>query len=176
MTTLTQTFVEESAHEIFSQRNGLILARQIEDKIGKHQAVLIPATPVPSGSPIMNWEFKVIDEACVGELTFRDLDGRELVFRSDARPRARYLYFHYVLSLLRARRHNRKGWAKTMMKEVAWATPGRYMLRSMVQALVKVVGHELPAPVKGMLDANIIDRIPETRTSTHASGLDSPSR
>jgi len=32
------------------------------------------------------------------------------VFQTSHRPKARYLYFRYVVALLRARRHKRKGW------------------------------------------------------------------
>jgi hypothetical protein len=38
-----------------------------------------------------------------------DLDGRELHFETEARPAASYLYFHYLLPTLRARKDGRKG-------------------------------------------------------------------
>jgi hypothetical protein len=32
---------------------------------------------------------------------WRDLDGRRLQFQGDARPKARYIYFHFLLNMLR---------------------------------------------------------------------------
>ena len=36
-----------------------------------------------------------------GGTKWNDLDGQELLFKSDARPRAQYLYYHYCVAMLR---------------------------------------------------------------------------
>ncbi|KAF8249172.1 hypothetical protein K440DRAFT_641527 [Wilcoxina mikolae CBS 423.85] len=78
-------------------------------------------------------------------LTFGDIDGTELVFQTSHRPKARYLYFHYVVALLRTRRHKRKGWLQQQtQREIAWATPGRYLRETMLRTLIAAVGHDAP--------------------------------
>ena len=36
----------------------------------------------------------------VPERTFQEYDGQELIFKGDGRPALRYLYWHYVISIL----------------------------------------------------------------------------
>jgi len=68
---------------------------------------------------IERWKIRIVDDDTKIKriptmdsrvLTFGDIDGTELVFQTSHCPKARYLYFRYVVALLRARRHKRKGW------------------------------------------------------------------
>lgn len=116
---------------------------------------------LPAEGPIKGWKIKVVDtnERHPLEGTWSNLDGRELHFRSRTKPAARYLHFHYVVAILRAQRHRPKDWIEPMMKEMAWGAPGRYMLRSMLQALTRHAGHDTPQEVS-KLEFNIIETGP----------------
>ncbi|KAL9111607.1 MAG: hypothetical protein Q9187_007900 [Circinaria calcarea] len=74
-----------------------------------------------------------------------DLDGEAVEFRNEYRPRARYLYFHFVCSMLR-RAWNYKGKKEKVLTDQLgkkfWGTPRPYMRRTMLQALITEVGHE----------------------------------
>lgn len=120
---------KDSADELFSARNGMTIDREVEKVFDIHQVVFVPATPVPVEGPIKDWKFKILDKTLLKkeapngpkgeERTWADLDGKLLEFRTEARPAARYLYYHYVVSLLRSQRHCRKGWEANMTKEIA---------------------------------------------------------
>ncbi|KAG0153309.1 hypothetical protein PDIDSM_5159 [Penicillium digitatum] len=78
------------------------------------------------------------------------LDGRPLRFRSNFRPAARYLYFHYCIQILRmCWQHSSQGRssqaAALLQLEKGnpfWGTVGRYLPRNMLLALVEEMGHE----------------------------------
>ncbi|KAK9852272.1 hypothetical protein MYU51_008693 [Penicillium brevicompactum] len=68
---------------------------------------------------------------------------------TDFRPAARYLYFHYVIQLLRyAWQSDSQGGEQAIrvMKgehgKPYWGTPGRYLPKNMLLALAEELGHE----------------------------------
>lgn len=74
------------------------------------------------------------DPIISGPLTWKQLDGRKPLFRSQHRPAARYLYFHYCVQVLR------RAWKAGAGQRAVfglydehgkpyWDTPGRYMAR-----------------------------------------------
>lgn len=154
--TMDIIFGPESADELFSVRNGLMLHAEVEECFDKHQIVFVPSTPVPQKGPIKEWRVRVIDQGILQATprkpgpSWQELDGKLLQFRSSVRPAARYLYFHYVIALLRAQRHRHRGYREVRPKEVAWATPGRYMMRSMLQALIRHAGHDMPDEIRNL--------------------------
>ena len=173
-------FGPDSAHELFSARNGLLLHTSIEENFDRHLLVIVPDAPIPADGPILRWRLRVLDQTVLDQtvprklgakdpgpspITYRDLDGKLLEFRSATRPAARYLYFHYVVALLRARRHNRCGQLQRQTTKFAWATPGRYMLRSMMLALAESVGDEVD-PESRIFRPHVIDDSIEPSSST----------
>jgi hypothetical protein len=79
------------------------------------------------------------------EKTWNDLDGQPVAFRSNQRPRARYLYFYYVVSVLGRSWNENKHWdlfKKELGKKV-WATPGRYLKKNMLLGFASEVGHDV---------------------------------
>lgn len=62
-----------------------------------------------------------------------DLDNRPLKFLTDFRPRARYIYFHYCIQVLRrAWQHSNPGQEASGILQAEraklyWGTPGRYL-------------------------------------------------
>lgn len=84
-------------------------------------------------------------------MTIQDLDGRRLSFKNDNRPRARYLYFLFVVAQLKmAWRHEyRKDPAKKLKPQLGkgfWATRGRYLNRALLLALAEEIGHDTSFP------------------------------
>ncbi|KAJ5131129.1 uncharacterized protein N7515_007168 [Penicillium bovifimosum] len=82
-------------------------------------------------------------------LTFGQLDGSKLVFRSSFRPAARYLYFHYYVQVLRmCWQHSSQGKSsqvsavQTWKGSLFWGRVGRYLPRNMILVLIKGMGRE----------------------------------
>ena len=83
-----------------------------------------------------------------------------LQFRSDYRPGKRYLYYQFVIGMLVAIRFQTLGWEEkknTLMTGEVWATPGRYLHRSILARL----GYRLGDVSIGrkMLDSTTFDDI-----------------
>jgi HNH endonuclease len=158
--------------ELFSSRNGIVVHKFIEKEFDKGVFVIVPDIPDRfSLETVKAWvtgdvrEFKIriinslfhkLDRGVTGPKcdTWRNLDGRRLIFRSNNRPAARYLYFHYCLQILR------RAWQTTPEEQKAlalyeefgqyvWATPGRYIGRKMLRALVDTLGHEYKDLLRG---------------------------
>ncbi|KAE8406467.1 hypothetical protein BDV37DRAFT_280748 [Aspergillus pseudonomiae] len=150
--------------ELFSSRNGLIMCSIIERYFDAGVMVIVPNIPErPTNSMLSNWirqeireyKFRIIDSSWdqldrvinnTG-LTWRKLDNRVLQFRGSYRPAARYVYFHYCLQVLR------RAWKVGPGQRAAfyltdelgkpfWGTPGRYIAKHMLRALVEELGHE----------------------------------
>lgn len=75
--------------------------------------------------------------------TFRDINNTRLEFKADARPRRKYLYLHYILTLCRRKRFNVEGWEQDFKKATngfIWGTPGPWLRRNIIKALAFEVG------------------------------------
>lgn len=170
--------------ELFSPRNGILMSKQAEKHFDKGHIVIVPTlSSNSSASDVNSWqhqhperyEIRVLDRDGQGmenfisvssELKWSDLDGRELQFRSDHRPRARYLYFHYCASVLRLSWRTPEiktdGTAVTKeLKKRFWGTPGRYMRRNMLLAFVEELGHEYESLLEGAMDDSGQNEEPE---------------
>ena len=164
---MEQIFGPGAHEELFNPSNGLMLRDYIEKKFDQHLLVFTPVpnecfqqplrtTDTSTSGSIDRWQIRIVDDETKKKqiptmgpyaLTFQDIDGKELVFKTSHRPKARFLYFHYVIALLRARRHRRKGWLLQQTQwELSWATPGRYLRESMLRVLIAAVRHEVPVP------------------------------
>jgi hypothetical protein len=80
------------------------------------------------------------------------LDGAKVEFRNNYRPRARYLYFHFCVQILRLTWGKRRKDAEILKKElgrVFWGTPGRYLPKNMLRAFVDELGPECEALLEG---------------------------
>ncbi|KAF8245052.1 hypothetical protein K440DRAFT_635269 [Wilcoxina mikolae CBS 423.85] len=155
-TVMTMLFGDDSIGELFSVRNGLLLSDWFEKRFDLHQTVIVPAPGAKllgNTGGIDRWIIHITDASICNikvkdlKCTFGDLDGRELAFRNEARPAARYLYLHYLLSILRARKHGRQSQlvAETGTMEIPWNTLGRCMREKMLRALAAEVGHDVLA-------------------------------
>jgi hypothetical protein len=152
-------FGEDAEDEINRARNGLFLPSGVEKSYDAHRLVIVPDGPqtVPQ-----DYKFLVLDKtglwnqpAFQDNTPFKDLHGRKLRFQpgNNFRPRARYLYFRYILAMLvnfrsRSVKHgtHKLQLPETEMPELSrvWATEGKYLRKNVIRAFIEGIGHELP--------------------------------
>jgi hypothetical protein len=175
--TMVALFGKSSKNEMFSPKNGLILANQVEGLFESGLFVIVLDIEDETQNSIEKWnkqspkEYKLrlinpqhnnaqyrvmLDK----EGTWSDWDGRKLKFRNNFRPRARYLYFHYCCQMLRY------AWSSNKYKPAAdkptplrhglkkhfWGPPGRYLPRTMLMALVDEMGHQYEDLMNGAME------------------------
>ncbi|KAI9761976.1 MAG: hypothetical protein M1840_001505 [Geoglossum simile] len=124
------------AEIIWSMGNGLVMDNALEKQFDKGDFVLVPI-PTEPGRP-SRWRFKKIG----------DLDGTELEFKNENRPAHRFLFYHFVSTLLRYVRYEKPGWAEKRVNLPTgkiWATPGPYLRKSMLRVLANVIGNCEPS-------------------------------
>jgi hypothetical protein len=143
---MVRVFGEDSANEMFSARNGLLLHHQVEKTFDKFLIAIVPAGEHDPRA----WKLRVLDKSILkheirGEgMTWTDLDNKELIFKGNARPAARYLYYHYCIGVTKLANENRlHNWKKETSQKY-WATPGKYIRAHMLKALAERMGHGLP--------------------------------
>ncbi|KAL4787718.1 hypothetical protein BJX76DRAFT_369006 [Aspergillus varians] len=164
-------FGKKDAPELFSPRNGLLVCGTIERYFDSGKFVIVPDLPDrPPVAELLSWvqaecrdyRLRIIDpkweklDHPVSRLNgpnWRSLDGKKLEFRTKFRPAGRYLYFHYCIQVLRrAWGQNGLGGSLPVLKDEIgrpfWGTPGRYMPKNMLLALVEELGHDY----KGLLE------------------------
>ena len=167
---MTKIFgIDAGLNSIF---NGIMMCTPAEERFDKGHFVIVPAIKdSDSLAEIAHWnqtdpksyKIRIIDakakgmnELVNGEGSKRwfELDGKEVSFKGDARPRARYLYYHYCVTMLR-RSWNLEKKERALKDELGkpfWATPGRYMRERMLGALVEEMGHEYEGLLAGAFE------------------------
>jgi hypothetical protein len=151
--------------ELDTPYNGLLLPSDVETAMDDGAIAIVPDLPDdPSTEEVAAWEstepkeykWRVIDDAAEVldeqfidgvDMTIRDLGGKRLFFKNDMRPRARYLYFLFVVAQLKlAWRHEyRNDPANVLKKQLGkgfWATKGRYLKRAFLLAIAEEIGHD----------------------------------
>ena len=163
-TTMHLVFGKAQPNEIMSPRNCLIIAKAIEKRFDKHSLVIVPIK-TKAGVP-SRWKVRVLTDSQSDKvipeinLSMNELDNRELDFRTKYRPAARYLYYHFVISVLFAKQGQEKGWIRRMTSQENkfWATPGKYLRMSMLKRIALEIGHEIDEK----MDEDEIASIPNT--------------
>ena len=138
-------FGSGSGLRIDTSDNCLLMHRSAERSFDNGNFVLLPVDA--SETPILRWKIQLTNTAAVnspvGGETLKDLDGEEVVFKNDARPASRFLYYHFVITLLRNKKHRQPGWEKFFVELPTgkpFATMGPYMRESMLIALARMAG------------------------------------
>ncbi len=155
--------------ELFSPLNGILIASEVEAAFDKGLFVIVPRFSEDASAAersvwslgsakqykirLLDLDHPSIDEPIrpPSERTWRELDGTDVAFRSDFRPRARYLYFHHCLQVLR-RSWKAKHQDQSLKKEIGkafWGAPGRYLPRSMLIPFIEELGHEFEQLMEG---------------------------
>ena len=73
------------------------------------------------------------------------LDGLRLEFKNDNRPRLRYLYFTFLMSMFRRRRFECTGWKSDLTRFAGgnmWASPGNWLRGSSIRTIARRIAHE----------------------------------
>lgn len=71
------------------------------------------------------------------------MDRKELQFRNNKRPVSRFIYFHFIMALVRIKDISRRGWQDVWARyyqQRSFPTPGNYIRRSMLLALATHFG------------------------------------
>ncbi|KAI9767050.1 MAG: hypothetical protein M1839_004640 [Geoglossum umbratile] len=160
-------FGNGTGSRLFSTDNCIMLYRGLEQAFDSGNFVIVPADPAER--PIRRWKTVLVNESSrnqridlstIGHLGL--LDEREIKFPTDYRPAARFLYYHFLTSLLRCRYYQQPGWEKVWAKMKTgqpWPTPGRYLRESMLLCLAK-------AADSGICDDTIEELVREHTFST----------
>ena len=138
-------FGSGSGLRIDTSDNCLLMHISAERSFDNGNFVLLPVDA--SESPILRWRIQITNTAAinsgVGATTLKDLDGKEAGFINNARPASRFLYYHFVVTLLRNKKHRQPGWEKFFIELPTgkpFATMGPYMRESMLLALARMAG------------------------------------
>ncbi|KAI9775410.1 MAG: hypothetical protein M1816_005938 [Peltula sp. TS41687] len=141
-------FGAEAGARLFSADNCLMLYYMIEQAFDNANLVFVPVDP--NARPILRWKAALINEDARQQQlgipeypTLGHLDGKELEFRTNHRPAARFLYYHFIVSLLRCRQYDRTGWQDAWTRyrtRTPWPTPCPYLRRSMLLTLARATG------------------------------------
>ena len=157
----------QDSPELFSPKNGILISKSAEEKIDKGQIVIVPDVPNANGdwqttSP-KEYKIKILAKDAPGmecyisensTSTWVELDGRRLQFKSDLRPRGRYLYFLYCSTILR------RSWTVQRAGEILkdelgrpfWGTVGRYVKKSQLLGFIEHMGHEYDDLLMGAIE------------------------
>ena len=161
----------ENKPEMFEIENGMIISTDAEDKISSGQMALVPGVredasndeiddwreshPRPYKIHIFNPDSKEMNKIVPpffgvdmttrrqGQ-TWADLHGQNVEFRSDHRPRARYLYWQWMINMLKAVMQVNHRVDNPMPKEFGkrfWGTGGKWIKKKYLLGLAEYAGH-----------------------------------
>ena len=125
------------------------MSRTLKTQFDEGDFVLVPVESANPGTESCEWQFVLMDEKLrkysVGETAtkYDDLDGRVLEWKNENRPTRRFLYYHFVTTVLRYVRYEQPGWAEkrmTLPTGKLWATQGPYLRRSTLRHLAAMLG------------------------------------
>ncbi|KAI4105231.1 MAG: hypothetical protein LQ339_003562 [Xanthoria mediterranea] len=150
--------------------NAILMSEEAETHFDKGNFLIVPNVDEQSSAAISLWhqsspksfKIRVVDPKSLGmdnfvngegTRTFRELDGKVVEFRG-VRPWARFLYYHYCVTMLRRSwNKEKKGWVLANdLGKPFWATPGPYVSKNMLKALVEEMGHEYEALMAGAIE------------------------
>lgn len=183
-------FGETAKYELFSPKNGLMLLKPVEKAFDDGAIVIvpdIPNDPLPQQVEVWNksnpkeFKFRILDSTvpCLQERisesaeekTVADLDGKQLQFRSNFRPRTRYLYFMFCVAVLRlAWRCKNQNSEEALSKQLGkgfWGTRGKYVRKGILLAFVEEIGHG----IEFLVDGGAIDAVSKEDDVPDETGL-----
>ncbi|KAK2804871.1 hypothetical protein FQN51_001513 [Onygenales sp. PD_10] len=170
--TLVYIFGQDAKGELNSEENGLFMPSCIAGEFDEHQLVI-----VPDGLP----QKETRDLYGYGSPTYGELHGRKLVFHDHNQPRARYFYFHYLVTIFRLYREGLKtGLRRFKLSEAglaelieAWdGYEGSYVRENVVRAFAEELGDRIPQEVRRRLLRNSLDGITPDEAERLARSLE----
>ena len=156
--------------ELMKAENAILWFEEAQERFSSRQFVIIPDIPDNSdqgqierweASPIRDYKIRILNPQSKSmsakilrtNKRWNDLDGTKVEFRSDWRPRARYIYFSYCCAMVAeafAGRHLMV--SKNELGAPYWGTPGRYMPKNMLLGFVENLGHEYEHLLGGAIE------------------------
>ncbi|KAF4867879.1 hypothetical protein CGCSCA1_v012953 [Colletotrichum siamense] len=141
---------EDEKSHIWSKKNGILMLEEYEEAWDAGRFVIVPKLR-DDGSEDETLKIIVLDRSLLDEKAAinrpwgKALDGLELQFKTNLRPLKRYLYFKFVMTMLRRQRGEAPGAAQDRYKagDIAkklWMTPGGYLKDSTLYALSRQAG------------------------------------
>ncbi len=160
----------DGASELFKAENGILWSKDVEERFEAGHFVIVPDILDESKEKeIDDWEAsspkeykirvlnpsheKMTKKILDTETRWAELDNQRVQFKTDFRPRARYLYFTYCLGMLRqcfAGKHLEVSRAEIGRR--FWGTRGRYMQKGMLLGFVEELGHEYDHLLEGVIE------------------------
>lgn len=138
-------FGNGSGTRLDTSDNYLLMHSTVEQAFDNGCFILLPVNPTEV--PILRWKIQMTNSAAVnrdmGKVTLKDIDGQEVIFKNDRRPASRFLYYHFVVTLLRNKRDRQPSWEKYFTELPTgrpFTTMGRYLRSSMLLALARSAG------------------------------------
>lgn len=139
--------------------NCLMIFKKAEIAMNNHQLVFLPVDR--DETPIKRWRIHLTMDDARGTLLYPgkplgDLDGSELEFKNSNRPAARFLYYHFVLTIMICRDRRSAGWEKNMklLTGKPFATWGRWMRMSVLLDLARAAGDLTSEFEEALFDPN----------------------
>ncbi|KAK0513324.1 hypothetical protein JMJ35_004310 [Cladonia borealis] len=153
---------DNDREELFEPENGLMMLADAEKRIENGWMVLVPDVPIDATTAQLDTWSKVkvkeykqrvlcpenanmkqyIDQ--IGGRVWNDLDGQRVQFKSDHRPRARYLYWKFAVALLRKAwqsAHRPNNLVAAELGEEYWGIGGPWIRRKYLLAFAEYLGH-----------------------------------
>lgn len=115
--------------------NSLLLSGHINRWFDSYHLLVLPIDATET--PIRRWRADVISSDIQNSLYTAEHTGKELVFLNDKRPVSRFLYFHFVMALVRINDLKPRGWQDVWARyyeQRPFPTPGNYMRQGMLLA------------------------------------------
>lgn len=162
--TMTYIFGYEGSPEMNLSFNGLWMPRDVEKRFDAYQLAIVPAWPFVKDEP-RAWKVLVLNKSIFNAVAYTDVKGattfgqlhqRVLNFRTRYQPRARYLYFHYLMCMIFMSRASQKaGVQKDELSDLttpelatAWGSEESYLRENMIRGFIEEMGHALPRQVE----------------------------
>ncbi|KAI0445125.1 hypothetical protein F4803DRAFT_571926 [Xylaria telfairii] len=169
--------------ELQTPTNCLLFTQRIKGWFDKYLFVIVPIDY--DETPITRWKIELVGKSILdtemytghGEHYGRELDGKELIFLSENRPASRFLYFHFIMALVRMRDIQAEGWKETWARyftKQPFPTPGNYLRKTMLLAInqhfqttdvallegwIKGQGFEMPITLSEQEAARVAKRV-----------------
>ena len=160
---------EGGQSELFRAENGILWSTEAEERFeGGHFVIVPDIVDQPTQQDVDTWEASDPREYKIRVLNpnhgmmkclilntgkiWADLDNERVQFKTNFRPRARYLYFAYCAAMLRrsfAGKHLETSRAE--LRKKFWGTPGRYMREGMLLGFVEEMGHDYEHLLQGAI-------------------------
>lgn len=159
--------------ELFRAENGILWSDEAEDRFEAGHFVIVPdIADQPTRQDIDTWEASEPREYKIRVLnsghimmqrlipgtskTWADLDNDRVKFKTDFRPRARYLYFAYCAAMLRRSFGGKHLDILGVDPRVKfWGAPGRYMREGMLLGFVEHMGHDYEHLLEGAIKEEV---------------------